>query len=76
MQAFVITGEGYMLSTESSADAEVKPSLLGSLTSDSFVSASGNTPSTGILSTLYMAFNEVNTAFVMATISVIPNELS
>lgn len=65
-----------MFRTESSADAEVIPSLVGSLTSDSFVSASGNTLSTGILKTLYMAFNEVKRAFVMATTFVIPNELS
>jgi len=42
-----------MLSTESSTDAEVKPSLVESLTSDSFVSASGNTLSSGILNTVY-----------------------
>lgn len=76
MQAFVMAGEVSMLSTESSADVEVKPSLLESLKPDSFGSASGNTPSTGILNTLYIAFNEVNTAFVMATTFVIPNELS
>ncbi len=74
MKAFVITGEGSMLSTQSSADAEVKPSLLGSLTLDYFVRASGNTLSTGILSTLYVAVNEVNTAFVMAAIFLTPNK--